>query len=532
MKALFEVDGKPFFSIGGQVHNSSAYSAEELEKGLTGAKVLGVNTIAVPLYWCLIEPEEGKFCFDQIDMIVRKAREEHMKLVLLWFGTWKNGTSHYVPNWLKLDKGRFLWAQGLNGVRTRSLSPHCNETKQADKRAFYKVMEYLRKVNTDETVIAVQVENEPGIMGAPRDYSEAGNAAYRNPAPEEVIEWLKSVPDSQAALIWQKNGSRKNACWLDTFGDESAELFTAYWFAKYVNEVAEAGKEAYQIPVYVNVWVKEIQNRIPGIDFPSGGATTTALDIWKRFAPAVDAICPDMYFEDHDTYDALCRAYSREDNLLYIPESRPGDMNALHVFRMLEDYGLTGIHCFGVDSVVDNEGRLKEESVAFQHAVGTLMAMKPLLERYQGTGRVYGIAQYEGMNSRFIDFGDFTGVVYYLNCLTEEPYVNLDTRHRDSGFLQARGKGVILYEGNGSFYLAGEGFKLVLVKKGPIEERAYGVHSGRQANMRSQEYLSVEEGFIDEEGEFHITRVRCGDESDTGLWVAHDIGLVHAVLEV
>jgi hypothetical protein len=42
-----------------------------------------------------------------VDLLVNQAREHHLPLVLWWFGTWKNGQNHYVPEWVKADTEQY-----------------------------------------------------------------------------------------------------------------------------------------------------------------------------------------------------------------------------------------------------------------------------------------------------------------------------------------------------------------------------------------------------------------------------------------
>lgn len=64
LKSLFHVGGKPFFSIGGQVNNSSAYDRESYCRALNAVKEMGMNTVAAPIYWEILEPCCGQYCFD------------------------------------------------------------------------------------------------------------------------------------------------------------------------------------------------------------------------------------------------------------------------------------------------------------------------------------------------------------------------------------------------------------------------------------------------------------------------------------
>lgn len=131
MDSLFHVDGKPFFSIGGQLNNSTSSDPALTEKAFKTCVGLGLNTVAAPVHWELFEKEEGAYDFAQIDMLMELARRSGLRLVVLWFGTWKNGNSHYVPEWVKLQKERFLWAKANDGAEIRALSPTCEETKKS-----------------------------------------------------------------------------------------------------------------------------------------------------------------------------------------------------------------------------------------------------------------------------------------------------------------------------------------------------------------------------------------------------------------
>ncbi len=530
LNSIFKVNGKPFFSIGGQTNNSSTYDKDSIRQALKGIKVMGMNTIAAPLYWELIEPEEGKFCFDQIDMIVEEARKAKIKVVFLWFGTWKNGASHYIPVWMKSDREVYKVCLNKSGIETAIISPLCEKAKEKDAQAFEQVIRHIKDINIDQIVLAVQVENEPGQLGTPRDYSQEAEAVYYAPVPEEVIIWLKTLNQGLVYESFKENGCLENGDWNQTFGFRGPEIFSAYYICTYIEEIARRGKAIYDIPMYANVWVEETANRIAGIDYPSGGATTYVLDLWRKFAPHIDCISPDIYFEDYKTYDDICSKYKREDNILYIPESKANGNNGRHLLKMIVKYELSSIHCFAIDSIFNIDGNLKPECEDYKDTISILTAMKPLIEKYHGTGKIHAVAQYEGMDSEFIDFGDYYGRVYFLNSITDEAYIHLDPYHNEEVYVPQIAKGLIVYEGNGSFYLSGRGYKLVLIKKTSLEEMSDIIYSYKQIGARNISYLSVTEGYFDEQEKYCTTRRRNGDESDMGLWVEPDIGVLHAVL--
>ncbi len=535
MKSLFKVNGKPFFSIGGQVNNSSSSNAEVMKVAFATSKGLGLNTIAAPVHWELFEPTESNYDFTQVKMLIEGARATGLKLVILWFGSWKNGNSHYVPSWIKLQKDRFLWAKAADGVEIRSLSPICEETRLADEKAFVTLCKFIAENNFDDTVIGVQVENEPGLIGSPRDYSPMANALFNAEVPQEVAEF-----------------AGKNGNWEEVFGFYGAEYFSAYHFVKYIDSITAKGKEVLDLPMYINVWLGEMYSHIPGTNYPSGGATTRTFSLWKHFAKHIDAIAPDIYLSDYATCDALFKTYSSCDNTFYLPESMPTPQAIINSMRAVAEYGLCGIHFFGIDMFAaltnpqfkDMLGSMGDDPMMKQllpmvgeitGSIKILNSAKPLIEEYQGTGKLYAVGQYEGQANGYIDFGDYIGSIRFLNptglALGAGGDTNMDNRHMAAAYPGYRAKGFIVYKGNGEFYLTGDAYRLMLFPKKNIVETTSAVHAGDFLNQRSQGYVSVTEGFFSEDGNYVPTIIRNGDEYDYGLWVTNDIGVLHVQMD-
>ena len=55
--------------LGGELSNSAATSAADIEAVMPRMRALGLNTVLVPAYWELMEPEEGRFDFTLIDLL-------------------------------------------------------------------------------------------------------------------------------------------------------------------------------------------------------------------------------------------------------------------------------------------------------------------------------------------------------------------------------------------------------------------------------------------------------------------------------
>ena len=108
-----------------------------------------MNTVLAPVYWDLIEPDEGRFDFSTVDQLIAQAREHQMRLVLLWFGSWKNSMSCYAPAWVKRDARRFPRAADLDGTPQEILSPFSAANRDTDARAFAALLRHLRETDGD-----------------------------------------------------------------------------------------------------------------------------------------------------------------------------------------------------------------------------------------------------------------------------------------------------------------------------------------------------------------------------------------------
>ena len=392
------VDGKPFILLGGQVNNSSGWP-ERMKEIWPVFKTMNANTAEIPVYWETVEPRQGEFHFEAVDQIIKDARAQRLRLVLLWFATWKNGVMDYAPEWVKQDPVKFPRMIDAGGKPVRVLSPHSETTMNADRAAFAALMRHLKEVDGDEhTVILVQVENEPGSLFTDRDHSPVANQAFEGPAP--------------AAL-------KRGGTWTQAFGAEADEAFAAWHVARYVNEVASAGKKEYGLPLYVNVWLREAKNFMrPGEAYPSGGATSNMLDVWKAATPAIDVIAPDIYVTDYVTYREVCQSYGRPDNALLIPETGGFGNFARYMFYALADYSAVGFAPFGIDRISGGTVPAGIPGVAAGQSLMDLV--RPMLDNYrllapavdkiaewQGTGKLRSAVEEDQITERLLFFSRY-----------------------------------------------------------------------------------------------------------------------------
>lgn len=333
------VEGAPFLVLGAQINNSSSW-ASTLPQVWPALHDMHANTIEAPVYWEQMEPTPGVFDFSTVDLLVKGAREHQLHLVVLWFGTWKNGNMHYVPQWIKTDTKKYLRVINAAGEPIDVLSAQSRNNLDADRQAFSALTHHLAEIDGGEhTVIMIQVENESGIVGSPRDYSPESNREFAGPVPAELLKALHKQPGT----------------WQQVFGGRADETFQAYHQARYINEIAAAGKRELNIPYYCNVWLAypaaelpERQVPNPGIGWPSGGPVQHMLPLWKAMAPAIDIIGPDIYSDNRQFYSQILDTYSKPDNALWIPETGYGDSYAPYLFLALGK-GAIGFSPFGVD---------------------------------------------------------------------------------------------------------------------------------------------------------------------------------------
>jgi len=535
VKRVFKVDGKPFFPLAGQAHNDAGYNDLESEDFFKAVKLMHGNTLTIPVYWLQVEPEEGKFDFTAVDALIASARRYGVRLILLWFATWKNGNMDYTPIWVKDDKKRFKRVQLPTGGDLWNLSAHCKESLEADKKAFSALCKHLKtKDGKEHTVIAIQLENESGILGSDRDYGPEAQAIFDSPVPAKLITAMKTTAKGPVYDIWQKAGGKQSGSWPEVFGWPAGELMTAWAIATYIDNVGKAGKEAHNIPMYINVWLIESDLVAAGEGYPSGCPVPKVLDIFKWFTPHVDMISPDVEYNNTQRYQYLCATYSRPDNPLFFPETPP----TTNLFRAIAEYNLVGYSWMGgFDNFLAADGTVRPE---MQDVVNTLYCISsaiPLILKYQGTDKIHAVVQEEYMPNLWFDLGDYIGRVQFGEGMVRP--VRKDWRHNKQETMPKeqvdsdvkpeykRGRGLLVQAGKNEFYLVGTGWRLFLRRKLPPEQNIARYYHEDLANARQ---LSVDEGHFNENGKFVIDRQRNKTPLTYGAWVEADIGVVRIIM--
>ena len=471
------VDGAPFLMLAGELGNSSASSLAYMEDVWPRLQALNLNTVLAPVAWEQIEPREGAFDFTVLDGLISEARAHDMRLVLLWFGSWKNSMSSYAPAWVKRDHARFPRARDENGRALEILSPFYAENWQADARAFAALMAHLRRVDgARNTVLMVQVENEIGMIPSARDHSEAAEAAFAADVPDELVGVLpttRGLREPAHALQWDGAISYTQGDWRRIFGPGPAaeEVFMAWHFARYTEAVTAAGKAEYALPMFVNAALYR-----PGIapgDYPGGGPLPHLREIWQAGAPSLDFLAPDIYFPNFSRWLA---AYDWPNHAMFIPEAnRAGRAeNAADAFLSFADHDAMGFSPFSIESAPDDD--------ALGAAYAMLRQLAPIILRHQGLGTMTGlrppVSHEAEVDARPVrrTLGDYVVTTTFVDPWTP----------RDAQNIAAHG-GLIIQLGAEEFLVAGQGLTLTFATTG---EDIAGIESAWEGSYSNGEWIA------------------------------------------
>ena len=481
------VDGKPFLILGGELGNSTSSSLEYMQPIWSKLVSLNLNTVLVPVYWELIEPAEGKFDFAVVDGLIQEARRHQLRLVPLWFGSWKNSMSCYAPAWVKTDQRRFPRSQDAAGRSIEILSAFSNENVEADARAFAALMRHLREVDGREhTVVMVQVENEIGMIPDSRDRSAIAEKLFKQAVPAELMKYIgehreKLIPEFRAQ--WQAAGFKMRGAWEEVFGQgpRTDEIFMTWYFARYTNEVAKRGATEYKLPMYVNAALIRPSHQ-PG-QYPSAGPLPHLIDIWRAGAPQIDFLAPDIYFQN---FAEWARKYRQSGNPLFIPEAAPSAASAVNGLYAFGDLDAIGFCPFAIESVEEPIGKLIASSF------GILKQLTPLILEHQGKNEMAGVLP-EGPEQRApqrVRLGGYALNVSYerdrpASYPGQNPGSNLGQSSQTS---EAIPGGLIIGTGPDEFVIAGTGL-VVTFETAPPSEVIVGILSAQEGKFANGKWI-------------------------------------------
>lgn len=487
----FIVDGKPFIMLGGELGNSSASTIQNMQAIWPKLKAMHLNTVLVPVYWELLEPQEGKFDFSLIRDLISEARKQEIKIVFLWFGSWKNSMSSHAPAWVKLNQDKYPRVKDNTGRSQEILSSFSENNLQADLRAFEKMMGFIKEFDdTQHTVIMVQVENEIGMLPSARDYQTLATAAFQKPVPAELIQYLqqnkeKLVPEF--LQIWKNQGYKTSGNWEAVFGKglHTDEIFMAWYYCKFANAITAAGKKIYPLPMFVNAALNR-PGREPG-NYPSAGPLPHLMDVWKAAGPAIDFLAPDFYNPDFKHWNDL---YTRQGDPLFVPEHRFDPTVAAKAIYAIGHYNALGFSPFSIESTE----KPSEEGLGKMYQL--IESLSPLIASNQGKGKIEGVLLDKTNVETIVRMGKYEFTFKHEFTLGWSPGA--------SAAEWPMAGAMLIQTGEDEFYLAGTG---VVVTFKPVSDP--GLNIG---------ILKVDEGAF-EQNQWKVLRHLNGDQTHQGRHV-------------
>ncbi|MBN1116704.1 MAG: DUF5597 domain-containing protein [Bacteroidales bacterium] len=439
------VNDEPYLILGGELMNSSGFDLDYMDNAWGKVAELNVNTIFIPISWQQFEPEEGKFDSSYLETHILNARKHNLKLVILWFGSWKNGVSTYAPEWVLSNTERFPRVLDQNGKAKNVLSIFSEETKRADAKAFQQLLTDIKRIDEkDHTVVMVQVENEVGLFEQSRDFSPQANKAFNENVPENFLDYLRKNHKQLTPHLTKMLGSKiGSGSWEKMFGSNlfTDELFMAYNYASYIEAVAKNGKSVYPLPIMANAWLDDPVNPVPGKHL-SGGPVARVLDAWMAASPNIDIYSPDIYHLKIEDFTKVCADYCHRKNPLLIPECSAiwlfDTLSApAKAFYSIAQQNAIGFSPFGIDHATYHLGH------PLHNAYAVLRDLSDLILEKQGTKQIKGFIEGEEKIDT-INMSNYRFVIDY-NVVREENEL---------------GYGLIIQTNSDEFIFSGIGFNV------------------------------------------------------------------------
>ncbi|MGR3811908.1 GH35 family beta-galactosidase [Jiulongibacter sp. NS-SX5] len=491
------VDGQPFLIRGGELGNSTASTIENMKPVWEKLTAMNLNTVLIPIYWELIEPKEGEFDFKLVNDLILEARQHDLKVVPLWFGSWKNSMSSHAPSWVKLDQERFPRVKDDRGQSQEILSPFSQEVLEADKKAFVALMEFIKRIDEEEnTVIMVQVENEIGMLPSARDHQALAQKAFEKNVPKGLTEYLKKNQEvlvPEFASVWKANGAKTWGNWEEIFGANvyTDESFMAYYYSVFTNDITAAGKAVYDLPMYVNAALNRT-GREPG-EYPSAGPLPHLMDVWKAGGTAIDFLSPDFYNPD---FKHWCDLYARQHNPLFVPEHGFDETvaaKALYLFGHYQGLGFSPFH-------IEKKDTPEEEDLGKAYTL--VENISHLIHQKNGTSQLDGVLLSKAIPGTKLRMGD-----YLLHCKNDYTLSWTPGARTNDWPL---GGAIIIQTAPNEFFVSGTG---VVVTFEHVADKNLNVG-----------LLKVDEGSFDAAQNWVVKRHLNGDQTHQGRHVSIPTG--------
>lgn len=309
------------------------------------------------------------------------------------------------------------------------------------------------------------------------------------------------------------------------FGSEAEVCFHAWAVARYVGQVAAAGKAVYSLPLYANAALRDpLKPGAPG-SYESGGPTDNVIPIWKAEAPAIDIVAPDIYLLDTPTYLKVLDLYHRPDNALFIPETA-GTPHAARFFFSALGLQTIGYSPFGLDYTRTHPaqaGEPAEKESFLEPTAQNYRLIGPMMRdiaRLNFQGKLQAVAEEEGQVTQTLHFGAWDAVVSY----------GTGRNGAAKGNPEPVGRALVAQLKDNQFLVTGLFCRVDFRPAGTAQQRkSQQIVAGTDqvpsalidGKWQHRQFLRVEEGAY-ENGTFKFSRILNGDQTDWGLNFASD----------
>jgi beta-galactosidase GanA len=352
-------------------------------------------------------------------------------------------------------------------------------------------MTHLKEVDSERTVIMVQVENEPGVYRSVRDHAPAAQKLFDGPVPGELVAGMHKKPGT----------------WKQVFGKNADEYFHAWHMARFIEQVASAGHAVYPLPMFVNAALRDPIKYQDPFNYASGGPTWNVIDIYKIAAPTLRIEAPDIYARDYRTFMAHIEGYARPDNPLFVPEIGSDAPYARYLFAVLGRHAI-GFTPFGVDFTGFSNYPLGAKEVndeivdAFAAPYRLIGPMAREWAKLSFENDVWGVSEPDDHKAQTLDLGPWNATVSYRMWQfgLEAFYKGYD---RPAGSDMPTGGALIARLGPDEFLVAGYRARVDFSLNDP-------------KSKKHVMFMRVEEGHY-EHGKWVFDHVWNGDATDWGL---------------
>jgi len=332
----------------------------------------------------------------------------------------------------------------------------------------------------------VQIENESGAWGSVRDYSALAQKLFEGNVPAELMK--------PAILKALNVPVVTDGTWQQVFGERADEYFQAWSVARFIGQVATAGKAVYRLPMYTNAALRDPLTNPMANNYESGGPTDNVIPIWKVASPALDLVAPDIYLQGSEKVMKVIDLYDRQDNPLFVPEAALIADNAKYLYEVIARGGI-GFSPFGID---DNghkatAAEANERLAPFAKEYSMAAPMMRELAEWSFEGKIKAVVEHEDHAGQTIDLGAWQCAVTFGGSgrANAAPVYN-----------QPTGKLMIVKLDENKFIVIGTRCHITFHPAGNNVNKAW-------------QYLKVEEGSY-ENGAFKLSRIQNGDETDWG----------------